>query len=141
MRRLQLLPMIAFLCAAALTAQAPVAPYTYVKVIDTMVPMRDGVRMHTSVYLPQGVTRPLAIVLLRTPYGIANSGRRMGPTGGFRELAADGYAFAFQDIRGHFGSEGTFVMQRAPRDRSDPKAIDEGREAWDTRDWLGREGA
>ena len=122
--------------AAPLTGQSPQSPYTYVKVIDTMVPMRDGVRMHTAVYLPQGVTRPLAIVLLRTPYGIANSAGRMGPTGGFRELAADGYAFAFQDIRGHYGSEGTFVMQRAPRDRSDPKAIDEGSDAWDTMDWL-----
>ena len=121
---------------APLAAQTPASPYTYIKVIDTMVPMRDGVRMHTAVYLPQGVTRPLAIVLLRTPYGIANSAARMGPTGGFRELAADGYAFAFQDIRGHYGSEGTFVMQRAPRDRSDPRAIDEGSDAWDTMDWL-----
>ncbi len=137
MRNLALLLMAA-VTTTPIAAQTPAAPYTYVKTIDTMVPMRDGVRMHTSVYLPQGVTKPLAIVLLRTPYGIANSAGRMGPNGGFRELAADGYAFAFQDIRGHYGSEGTFVMQRAPRDRNDPKAIDEGSDAWDTMDWLAK---
>ncbi len=136
MRYLRILSAVTFFCAATLTAQTPASPYTYVKVIDTMVPMRDGKHMHTAVYLPQGVARPLAIVLLRTPYGIANSGARMGPTGGFRELAADGYAFAFQDVRGHYGSEGTFVMMRPPRDRNDPKAIDEGTDAWDTMDWL-----
>jgi putative CocE/NonD family hydrolase len=123
--------------SAALPAQnaAPAKPpYTYVKLVDTMVAMRDGVKLHTSIYVPQNYTGPLAIVFTRTPYSITGSAGRM--TGSYRELAEDGYAFAFQDIRGHYGSEGTFVMQRAPRDRRDPKAIDEGSDAYDTIDWL-----
>ena len=69
----------------------------------------------------------MPIILTRTPYGIDGAGGRF--TGSYRELAADGYAFAFQDLRGHYGSEGVFVMQRPPRDRNDPKAIDEGSDA------------
>ena len=118
---------------AALSAQTP-APYTYAKVIDSMVTMRDGVRLHTTVWTPTGYTGPLAIVFRRTPYGIDGNNN---PTGGsMRELAADGYAFALQEIRGKYKSEGKFVMQRPPRDRSDPKAIDEGTDAFDTMEWL-----
>ena len=54
----------------------------------------------------------------------------------YREMIPDGYIFVFQDIRGRFGSEGTFVMQRDPRDKSDPKAIDEASDTYDTIDWL-----
>ena len=54
----------------------------------------------------------------------------------FKELADDGYIFVFQDIRGKFGSEGTFVMQRPPRRPGDTKAIDEGTDTYDTIDWL-----
>jgi hypothetical protein len=52
------------------------------------------------------------------------------------ELVQEGYIFVFQDIRGRFKSEGTFLMQRPPRDRRDPRAIDESTDAFDTVDWL-----
>ena len=134
--RLAALLLLPALCAT-LPAQgaAPTKPaYTYVKLVDTMVSMRDGVKLHTSIYVPQNYSGPQAIIFTRTPYSITNSAGRL--TGGYRELAEDGYAFAFQDIRGHYGSEGTFVMMRPPRDRRDPKAIDEGSDAYDTIDWL-----
>ena len=51
-------------------------------------------------------------------------------------LIAGGYIFVFQDIRGRFKSEGSFVMLRQPRDRQDPKAIDESTDAFDTIEWL-----
>jgi uncharacterized protein len=128
---------ISMLCAGPLSAQSA-APYTYVKLVDSMVAMRDGVRLHTTVWAPQGYTGPLAIVFHRTPYGIDGvSGAQLtAPTSGSRELANDGYAFAFQDIRGKYKSEGHFVMQRPPRDRRDAKTIDEGSDAWDSMDWL-----
>ncbi len=120
--------------SSPIQAEAQTPKYSYVKLVDTMVAMRDGVRLRTSIWVPQGYIGPLAIIFTRTPYNIANANGRF--TGSYRELADDGYAFAFQDLRGHYGSEGTFVMQRAPRDRSDPKAIDEGSDAYDTIDWL-----
>jgi len=123
----------AFLFATPLAAQAPTPLTPYTKLIDTMIPMRDGVRLHTAVWVQQGAEGSRAIVFRRTPYGIDGG----NPTGGsMRELAADGYAFAVQDIRGKYRSEGQFVMQRAPRNRKDVKAIDEGTDAYDTMEWL-----
>jgi putative CocE/NonD family hydrolase len=115
----------------------PVSKYPYVKLVDTLVPMRDGVRLHTSIWMPEGYNGPMAIIFKRTPYGIDGAGGQLnGPQSSLRELAGDGYAFAFQDIRGKYGSEGAFVMQRPPRDRHDSKAIDEGSDTWDTMEWL-----
>jgi putative CocE/NonD family hydrolase len=51
-------------------------------------------------------------------------------------LVDEGYIFVFQDIRGRFKSEGQFVMGRPPRDRNDPKAIDESTDTSDTIAWL-----
>ena len=53
-----------------------------------------------------------------------------------KALAEEGYLFVFQDIRGKFGSEGTFVMARPPRPENDEKALDEGTDTFDTIEWL-----
>jgi putative CocE/NonD family hydrolase len=101
---------------------------------EVMIPMRDGVRLHTMIFVPKASHGPLPIILTRTPYGIANAGNSLG--GYYRALADDGYIFVYQDIRGRFGSEGKFVMLRPERDRSDPKAIDESTDTYDTIDWV-----
>src|SRR2546421_496929 len=75
---------------------------------DAMVAMRDGVKLNTNVYVPKNQTGALPIVLLRTPYGIDFAAGQF--RGYLKELADDGYIFAFQDIRGRFKSGGTFVM-------------------------------
>jgi putative CocE/NonD family hydrolase len=103
---------------------------------EEMIPMRDGVRLHTRIFAPVNQSRPLPFMFIRTPYGIAGASSRVIETGyGF--LAKDGYIFVWQDIRGKFKSEGEFEMQRAPRrNRQDPKAIDESTDAYDTIEWL-----
>ncbi|HVS13876.1 MAG TPA: CocE/NonD family hydrolase [Thermoanaerobaculia bacterium] len=102
------------------------------------IAMRDGVRLHTEVYVPTGDDGPWPILLNRTPYGLGHDddGFHTHLSGPYAELAADGYVFAFQDIRGRYGSEGEFVMLRPPRDPADPHAVDEGTDTWDTLDWL-----
>jgi predicted acyl esterase len=65
---------------------------------EVMIPMRDGVRLHTLVFTPAGGTDSLPILLTRTPYGIDQSEQRFESS--YAELARDGYIFAFQDIRG-----------------------------------------
>src|SRR5271157_3645159 len=102
---------------------------------EFMVSMRDGVRLHTLVYRPVKQEGSLPIVLMRTPYGIA-AGAPRALDDYLKDLAEEGYIFAFQDIRGRYKSEGQFVMSRPPRDRKDPKAIDESTDASDTIDWL-----
>ena len=102
---------------------------------EAMIAMRDGVKLRTVVFAPKGAAAPLPFLLQRTPYGVPESANVLAGEG-YRELVADGYIFVFQDIRGRFGSEGTFVMQRPPRDRKVPKAIDESTDAYDTVAWL-----
>ncbi len=101
---------------------------------DVMITTRDGVKLHTSVFTPKAQTGPLPFIMKRTPYGIGGAGGNLN--GAFRELAEDNYIFVFQDIRGRFGSEGTFVMMRPARNPGDAKAIDEGTDTWDTIEWL-----
>jgi uncharacterized protein len=104
---------------------------------DAMIPMRDGVKLHTEIYAPKNATGPLPFLITRTPYGTADD--KNGYSGLFniyQEMIPEGYIFVMQDIRGRYGSEGKFVMQRPPRDRSNPNSIDEGTDTYDTIDWL-----
>lgn len=101
-----------------------------------MIAMRDGVRLNTEIYTPKQRQGPLPILLERTPYSIRHDrdGFASSLTGPYRELADSGYVFVFQDIRGKYGSEGTFVMVRPPRQGTEQ--IDESTDAHDTIDWL-----
>jgi len=119
--------------APALSPRSPSSGGAY-DVSEAMIPMRDGVRLHTLIYAPKDAAVPLPIILSRTPYGIAGSARRL--EGAYKELADDGYIFAFQDIRGRYKSEGSFVMIRPARDRNVPLSFDEASDAYDTIEWL-----
>src|SRR5687768_2736295 len=102
---------------------------------EAMIPMRDGVRLNTRVYVPTRTAEKFPILLLRTPYGIGNlSSAQLAAA--LPELAADGYIVVQQDIRGRFKSEGQFVMLRQPRDPKDKSAIDESTDTFDTIEWL-----
>jgi putative CocE/NonD family hydrolase len=102
---------------------------------ETMIAMRDGVKLNTDIYVPKMVKGPLPFIMMRTPYGSERSAKRFF-VDYLKDLEKEGYIFVLQDIRGRYKSEGTFVMARAPRDKSDPKAVDESTDAYDTIDWL-----
>jgi putative CocE/NonD family hydrolase len=122
---------IASAARAPLPAQAPpdtVPGYTGRR---EMVPMRDGIRLHTLIYAPKGHTDPLPLLMLRTPYGIEGAAPRYFKSY-LRELAAERYIFVLQDIRGRYRSEGQFVMNRP----LDPAGVDESTDAYDTVEWL-----
>lgn len=101
---------------------------------DVMIPARDGVKLHTKIFAPKDQAGPLPIVMKRTPYGIEGAAGNFNAY--FKALAEEGYIFAFQDIRGKYGSEGTFVMQRAPRTSGNTTSLDEGTDTYDTIEWL-----
>ncbi len=103
---------------------------------EVMVPVRDGIKLHTLLLRPKGDERPLPILLQRTPYGVPARAQQSLIRGPLKPLADEGYIFAFQDIRGRFGSEGRFVLERPAHDPSDPKAVDETTDAYDAIDWL-----
>ncbi len=104
------------------------------QVTDVMIPMRDGVRLNTRIFVPLERSAPLPFIMKRTPYGVGGSAGNF--TSYLRDLAEDGYIFVFQDIRGRFGSEGEFDMQRPARTPGDTLSIDEGTDTWDTIEWL-----
>ena len=104
---------------------------------EVMVPMRDGVKLHTEIYTPRDAQTPLPILMERTPYGI--SGGPQGYSGHLfsaQDLYGDGYIFVYQDIRGRYGSEGKFEMNRPLHDPKDSKGVDESTDTYDTIDWL-----
>ena len=117
----------------AQTSQPQDPPAGFEK-IEQMIPMRDGVKLHTIIYAPKSPRDSLPIIFNRTPYGIDNIYR--GFPGSLQELIDEGVIFAFQDIRGKFKSEGQFVMQRPPRGPGNPTAIDEGTDTYDTIEWM-----
>lgn len=95
--------------------------------------MRDGVKLNTKVCEAKNAASPLPIILDRTPYGI---NEMQAINGEYRFLAADGYQFVYQDIRGRFKSEGKFLMNAPLRVASDTRKWDESTDAYDTVDWL-----
>ncbi|HLK23008.1 MAG TPA: CocE/NonD family hydrolase, partial [Bryobacteraceae bacterium] len=125
------------LVACALAAQTTPDPPPFDK-IEVMIPMRDGVKLHTEIYAPKNAPGPLPFLLHRTPYGPGSDpqGFRLALGGIYAELAQEGYIFVFQDIRGRYKSEGKFVMMRPPRKKSETNGIDESTDAYDTIEWL-----
>ena len=118
--------------------------FDYVK-RDVMIPMRDGVKLHTVVIVPRGA-KGAPILLTRTPYNAttltshANSSH-LGPILQGYDNATDvivegGYIRVVQDVRGKYGSEGDYVMNRPLRGPQNPTAVDHATDTWDTIDWL-----
>jgi hypothetical protein len=105
---------------------------------ESYVPMRDGVRLFTAVYVPKDDSQKYPILLLRTPYSIAPYGsdryrENLGPSPLF---AKEGYIFVYQDVRGRWMSEGKFEHVRPHNPRKGPRDIDESTDTYDTIEWL-----
>ena len=108
--------------------------FDYVKT-DATIPVRDGVKLHAVIVRPKNDMGPLPIMLERTPYGVD------GYTGSVvnaskPELAQSGYIWVFEDIRGRYGSEGQFVMNRPIVQHLGKTDVDETTDTRDTIDWL-----
>lgn len=106
--------------------------------LEYRIPMRDGVRLFTSVYLPRDTTRSYPILMSRTPYsagpyGAENYKAKLGPSDRFAESK---YIFAYQDVRGRFQSEGDFVNMRPHLPKKTAGQIDESTDTFDTIEWL-----
>jgi hypothetical protein len=121
--------------------EAPTSSYDYVK-REVMIPMRDGVKLHTVIVVPKGASNA-PILLTRTPYDAsARAERNRSPhmvaaLPLFDEVfAADGYIRVYQDVRGKYGSEGDYVMTRALRGPLNNSTVDHSTDAYDTIDWL-----
>ena len=112
----------------------------YIKRVE-MVPMRDGTKLYTVIWIPKGATAA-PIILTRTPYDAAHHERTEGPT--LHEtlpleaepFVENGYIRVYQDVRGKYGSEGHYIMTRPPIGPLNSSKVDHTTDAWDTIDWL-----
>jgi putative CocE/NonD family hydrolase len=125
--------------AFAQEAEKPSIRQRYIK-YEYKIPMRDGVRLFTNVYVPRDKSKTYPILMMRTPYSVGPYGADNYPAFGLgpnRQFSDDGYIFAYQDVRGCFMSEGTFVNMTPHLDRKvSNKDIDESTDTYDTVDWL-----
>lgn len=131
----------ALLLAAAVSLSGQGVEYIkahYTK-FEYNIPMRDGKKLFTAVYIPKDSSKPYPILLTRTPYSVAPYGvdqyrSSLGPS---ERFARKGYIFAYQDVRGRMMSEGEFVHVRpyVPVKKS-PTVVDESTDTYDTIDWL-----
>jgi len=106
------------------------------------VPMRDGVKLFTSVYIQKDVFsdgKKYPVMMTRTPYNVRPYGvdqyrDNLGPS---IEFAREKFIFVYQDARGRFMSEGEFIVNRPHKPvKNGPKDIDESTDTYDTIDWL-----
>ncbi|MFZ4561127.1 MAG: CocE/NonD family hydrolase [Saprospiraceae bacterium] len=105
---------------------------------EAYITMRDGVRLFTSIYTPKDTTQSYPVLITRTPYNIEGG----GPEGINRHLfqrtnlIKEGYIFVFQDVRGKYMSEGTFMDIRPYQPNKGPKETDESSDTYDLIDWV-----
>src|SRR6202790_2392938 len=138
-----LAPAFAALCFASLSAAQTPAPapkypqypsetppqfkvaadsFDYVKT-DVMIPMRDGVKLHTVIIVPKGASH--APILLTRTHDNATE-----------VIVEGGYIRVVQDVRGKYGSEGDYVMNRPLHGPQNPTPVDHSTDTYDTIDWL-----
>src|ERR1700738_3825401 len=112
---------------------------------EVMIPMRDSVKLHTVILIPKGA-KHAGILLPRTPYSAtvlttnpqsAHLGTALwGYDNATETILAGGYIRIVQDIRGKYGSEGDYIMNRPIHGPLNPTPVDESTDTYDTIDWL-----
>jgi putative CocE/NonD family hydrolase len=126
------------------TLHASTPDFDYVR-RTVMIPMRDGVRLHTVILVPKGAAGA-PMLLTRTPYDADSlttheASAHLGPTlqgydNALETILEGGYIRVVQDVRGKYGSEGDYVMNRPFRGPLNPTPVDHSTDTYDTIDWL-----
>ncbi len=115
---------------------------------EVMIPMRDGVKLHTVILVPRSATKKkqAPILLTRTPYKADElttheNSAHLGPSlwgydNATEVIVEGGYIRVVQDVRGKYGSEGDYVMNRPLHGPLNPTPVDHSTDTYDTIDWL-----
>jgi len=134
---------IFLLCSFLVSCGQPEDMATYIRrnyiKMERYIPMRDGVRLFTTIYMPRDTTKKYPVLITRTPYSLEPYGedryaRALVPSPLFVKA---GYIIVYQDVRGRWMSEGDFVNIRPHNpDKKGNQDIDESSDTWDTVEWL-----
>ncbi|MGJ1267016.1 CocE/NonD family hydrolase [Sphingobacterium spiritivorum] len=107
--------------------------------VEQLIPMRDGVKLFTAIYIPKDTNNKYPFLINRTPYTVSPYGadQYKKTLGNFPAMMRKGYIFVYQDVRGKWMSEGTFEDVRPQQSTyTSMKDIDESTDTYDTIDWL-----
>ncbi len=108
--------------------------------LEQTIPMRDGIKLFTTVYLPNDKSEKHPILMMRTPYSCAPYGKDFSPRllfSHWKYYARENYILVVQDVRGRWMSEGEFVDVRPfIKDKKTNNDIDEASDTYDAIDWL-----
>jgi uncharacterized protein len=122
---------------SAAAAEAEVREH-YTK-YEVRIPMRDGVKLFTAIYVPKDTSQSYPFLIVRTPYSVRPYGADRYPThlGPAMSFQHDGFIFIAQDVRGRFLSEGTFTEMTPHKDvKKSGSDVDESTDTYDTIEWL-----
>jgi putative CocE/NonD family hydrolase len=105
---------------------------------EVNITMRDGVKLHTTIYAPKDTSKEYPILLMRTPYSCRPYGEdkfrsKIGPN---ETMMKQGNIIVYQDVRGRWNSEGVYDNMRAYKPKKKRKETDEASDTYDTIDWL-----
>lgn len=105
---------------------------------EVQITMRDGIKLHTTVYSPKDTSKEYPIIMSRTPYSSRPYGEdqyrsKIGPN---EYLMKQGNIFVYQDVRGRWMSEGVYDNMRPYIPQKSDKEIDEASDTYDTVEWL-----
>ena len=105
---------------------------------EVMIEMRDGIKLHTTIYTPKNTSKEYPILMMRTPYscrpyGENNFKTKVGPN---KYLMEEGNIMVYQDVRGRWNSEGIYDNMRAYIPNKTGTQTDEASDTYDTIEWL-----
>src|SRR5215217_7698269 len=109
--------------------------------LEVRIPMRDGVKLFTSIYVPRDSSADHPILMDRTPYGVGPYGAdayraSLGPSGN-PKFAAANFIFVYQDARGRYKSQGAYTEMTPHKDvKRSASDVDESTDSYDTIEWL-----
>ena len=129
--------------SAAQQTETGVAKSTYVQdnydKQEVAIEMRDGIKLHTTIYSPKDKSQSYPILMMRTPYSSRPYGENAFKTaiGPNTHLMKEGNIIVYQDVRGRWMSEGVYDNMRAYiPNKTEPSQVDESSDTYDTIDWL-----
>ncbi|WP_405571818.1 CocE/NonD family hydrolase [Winogradskyella sp. Asnod2-B02-A] len=105
---------------------------------EVMVEMRDGIKLHTTIYSPKDTSKTYPMLMMRTPYSCRPYGEnqfrsKIGPN---KYLMEEGNIMVYQDVRGRWNSEGVYDNMRPYIPNKTGTQIDEASDTYDTIEWL-----
>ena len=105
---------------------------------EVMIEMRDGIKLHTTIYSPKDTSKTYPMLMMRTPYSCRPYGEnefksKIGPN---KYLMEEGNIMVYQDVRGRWNSEGVYDNMRAYIPNKTGNQVDEASDTYDTIEWL-----